>query len=50
MKGRLLAAMLCYTILGAVAALTLGGKPLAVILLFLGALAAKTWIHSVRSE
>ncbi len=50
MKGRLLAATLCYVILGAVATLTLGGKPLAFVLLFLAALAAKTWIHSVRSE
>lgn len=50
MKVRLLGAMLCYAVLGTVAALTLGGKFLAVILIFLAALAVKTWIHSVRSD
>lgn len=50
MKARLLIALLCYLALGSVAALTMNGKPLAVVLILLGALAAKTWIHFARGE
>lgn len=44
MKLRFIAAMACYGVLALAAALTLERMPRALVWLFLGAMAVKTWI------
>jgi hypothetical protein len=48
MQGRLIAAMACYAALALAAGLTLDGKLRAIVWIFLGALAVKTWISTER--
>jgi hypothetical protein len=49
-KPRFWAAMACYGVLALLAGLTLEPAPRALIWLFLGALALKTWIAQKRQQ
>jgi hypothetical protein len=48
MKPRFFGAMVCYGVLALAAALTLERMPRALVWLFLGALAVKTWVAIKR--
>ena len=50
MKPRFLAAVACYGVLALAAALTLERMPRALVWLFLGAMAVKTWVATRRQS
>lgn len=50
MKSRYHAALLCYAALALAAGFQFTGKIRLALWIFLGALAAKTWIHHQRSS
>jgi len=47
-RSRLIAAMAAYTVLAALATLTLSGKMRIAVWIFLGGMAVKTWLSSLR--
>lgn len=50
MNPRFLAALACYGVLALLAGFTLEEIPRTVVWLFLGALAVKTWIDTIRKQ